>query len=148
MDKNGLIVVLLLLFLIYIYPAVGMFKYRKEPWPQQHKFLWVLVGIGLFQLLAVMSVILIMAFRGHEFHWAVLFGMVFVSCALMSISYIPFYRVGLAYRLKEQMKEYTESHRHDEIAEEQSEETSDNDGYTLKVYDNESIRKFIEKPST
>jgi uncharacterized membrane protein len=109
MEKNGIIVALVFLYLMYIYPAVGMFKYRKEPWPQQHKFLWVLVGIGLFQLLAVMSVILIMALCGHELHWAVLTGMVFVSCVLMDISYIPFYKVVETYRIKKQLKENDES---------------------------------------
>jgi len=109
MEKSGLIVTLVLFFLLYIYPAIGMFKYRKEPWPQQHKFLWVLVGIGLFQLLVVVSVILIMALCGHNFHWAFPFGIIMVSLAVMYVSYARFYIVGKIYRIKERLKEYEKS---------------------------------------
>jgi len=110
MEKNGIIVALVFLYLMYIYPAVGMFKYSKEPWPQQHKFLWVLVGVGLFQLLVVLSLILVMALCGHEIHWAVLTGMICVSCVLMGISYMRFFLVIEISRVRKELKEYEESH--------------------------------------
>ena len=147
MEKTGLIVTLVLVFILYIYPAIGMFKYRKEPWPRQHKFLWVLVGIGLFQLLVVLSVVVIMALCGHNFHWAFPFGIIMVSLAVMCISYARFYIVGEIYRVKERLKEYEESNQESVAVDEQSEESLENDGYRLKVYPESFFERF-KKPST
>lgn len=146
MEKTGLIVTLVLVFILYIYPAIGMFKYRKEPWPQQHKFLWVLVGIGLFQLLVVLSVVFIMALCGYEFHGFAVYGIIMVSLAVMYVSYARFYIVGEIYRIKERLKEYEKSSLMDVAVKEQPEEILDNGSYTIKVYPETFYEKF-KKPS-
>lgn len=38
-------------------------KYRKEPWPQKHKFLWVLVGLGYAQVAPAWFVL---SFRNND----------------------------------------------------------------------------------
>jgi len=40
-------------FAYYVEKIERVVKLREEPWPQQHKFLWVLVGIGIVQVLFI-----------------------------------------------------------------------------------------------
>ena len=45
------VVFIALWFAYYVEKIERVVKLREEPWPQQHKFLWVLVGIGIVQVL-------------------------------------------------------------------------------------------------
>lgn len=47
------VVFIALWFAYYVEKIVRVVKLREEPWPQQHKFLWVLVGIGIVQVLFI-----------------------------------------------------------------------------------------------
>lgn len=47
------VVFIALWFAYYVEKIERVVKLREEPWPQQHKFLWVLVGIGIVQVLFI-----------------------------------------------------------------------------------------------
>ena len=62
-EQDALVAVALFLMVAYLVMYVAGYiipniykvvKYRDEPWPQEHKILWVLIGIGIAQNVLIM----------------------------------------------------------------------------------------------